>query len=191
MCLQHWRKSRVRRSPLHRLPKVRISRRIFTSGEFLRRHSLTPPPPSSIIFYLDNSGTLGLFAGLNVLAFVLVFLLVEETKRRTLEDLDLVFAVRKREFMKFQVETYLPWFFRHYLLRKDREEKEKPSLYIDFTWDAQVDGSMMRNVDTSETTHPHEGIPRESGLDDEQIGPTDIEHEPERQDSDSEDSLHR
>ncbi len=66
-----------------------------------------------------------------MIAFILVFLLVEETKRRSLEDLDLVFAVRKREFMGYQVKTYLPWFFRHYILRR---REAKPSLYIDKIW---------------------------------------------------------
>lgn len=37
---------------------------------------------------LGNTGALGLFAGLNVVAFVMIFLLVPETKQRTLEELD-------------------------------------------------------------------------------------------------------
>lgn len=37
---------------------------------------------------LGNTGALGLFAGLNVIAFVMIFLLVPETKQRTLEELD-------------------------------------------------------------------------------------------------------
>lgn len=57
---------------------------------------------------LGDGGSLGLFAGLNVIAFVLVLLLVEETKGRSLEELDLVFAVSKRRFMSFQIRKYLP-----------------------------------------------------------------------------------
>lgn len=37
---------------------------------------------------LSNTGALGLFAGLNVVAFVMIFLWVPETKQRTLEELD-------------------------------------------------------------------------------------------------------
>ncbi|KAI1410458.1 MFS general substrate transporter [Hypoxylon sp. FL1857] len=85
----------------------------------------------SIYARLHDGGSLGLFAGLNLVAFVLVFLLVEETKRRSLEDLDLIFAVRKRDFVRHQVTKYLPWFFRHYILGHD---KEKPSLYVDLIW---------------------------------------------------------
>lgn len=80
---------------------------------------------------LGDGGSLYLFAGLNVLALIMVFLLLEETKRRSLEDLDLVFAVSKRQFVKHQVVEYLPWFFRRYVLRK---HEYKPSLYIDLIW---------------------------------------------------------
>lgn len=75
---------------------------------------------------------LGLFSGLNLLALALVFLLVEETKRRSLEDLDLVFAVRKSEFIKHQLTQYLPWWFRYYVPRN--KTAEQPSLYLDLIW---------------------------------------------------------
>ncbi|KAK6956602.1 hypothetical protein Daesc_001881 [Daldinia eschscholtzii] len=80
---------------------------------------------------LHDGGSLGLFSGLNLLAFILVFLFVEETKRRSLEDLDLVFAVRKRDFVHHQVTKYLPWFFRRYFLGR---AEDKPSLYVDLIW---------------------------------------------------------
>jgi len=74
----------------------------------------------------------GMFSGFNGLALVLVFLLVEETKKRSPEDLDLVFAVSKGKFMKFQVGEYLPWFIRRYMLY--RATRQKPSLYEDMIW---------------------------------------------------------
>ncbi|KAK8046556.1 hypothetical protein PG996_014620 [Apiospora saccharicola] len=86
----------------------------------------------SIVFRLQDRGVLGLFSGLNLLAFALVFLLVEETKRRSLEDLDLVFAVRKSKFMKHQLTRYLPWWFHYYIRRK--KTAEQPSLYLDLVW---------------------------------------------------------
>ncbi|KAI2628465.1 hypothetical protein GGR54DRAFT_345421 [Hypoxylon sp. NC1633] len=102
----------------------------------------------SIYAGLHDGGSLGLFAGLDLLAFALVFLLVEETKRRSLEDLDLVFAVRKRDFVRYQLVSYLPWFFRRYILRPCRMcmclclgraaglrvDEEKPSLYVELIW---------------------------------------------------------
>ena len=92
---------------------------------------LTDGTPNSMISNLGDGGCLGLFAGLNLLAFALVFLLVEETKRRSLEDLDWIFAVPKRTFVRYQVQTYLPWFFRRYLMGK---KDDKPSLYEDKIW---------------------------------------------------------
>lgn len=93
---------------------------------------------------LGDAGSLGLFAGLNVLAFVLVFFLVEETKGRSLEDLDLVFAVSKRRFMSFQISEYLPWFIKRYIFGKDIKA---PELYHDMIW-----GPTKRD---SEASAPH------------------------------------
>ncbi|KAI0173450.1 hypothetical protein GGR52DRAFT_571961 [Hypoxylon sp. FL1284] len=81
---------------------------------------------------LRDGGSLGLFAGLDLVALALVFLLVEETKRRSLEDLDLVFAVRKRDFIRHQALRYLPWFLRTHVLR--RPGPDKPELYVDLIW---------------------------------------------------------
>ncbi|EFQ27503.1 hypothetical protein CGRA01v4_04600 [Colletotrichum graminicola] len=85
---------------------------------------------------LGDGGSLYLFAGLNMLALIMVFLLLEETKRRSLEDLDLVFAVSKRRFIGHQVSEYLPWFFKRYLLGS---KTSKPSLYIDLIWGPRDD----------------------------------------------------
>ncbi|OTA89268.1 hypothetical protein M434DRAFT_79571 [Hypoxylon sp. CO27-5] len=104
----------------------------------------------SIYAGLHDGGSLGLFAGLNFLALVLVFLFVEETKRRSLEDLDLIFAVKKRDFVRHQVTKYLPWFFRHYFLGY---RKEKPSLYVDLIWNGPrihsgMGGTTVNNIES-------------------------------------------
>ncbi|KAJ0168578.1 putative polyol transporter 2 [Colletotrichum tanaceti] len=98
----------------------------------------------SIYSGLGRSGSLYLFAGLNVVALVLVFLLLEETKRRSLEDLDLVFAVSKRTFVRHQVLQYLPWFFKRYFLGK---RKAKPSLYIDLIWGPRGERSRVEDAE--------------------------------------------
>ncbi|KEZ39179.1 hypothetical protein SAPIO_CDS9836 [Scedosporium apiospermum] len=77
-----------------------------------------------------GGGALGLFAGFNVLAFVLVYLLVEETKQRDLEDLDQIYAVSKRKFAKFQATVHLPWFFRRVFTCST---DPKPDFYDDTT----------------------------------------------------------
>ncbi|KAI0909497.1 sugar transporter-domain-containing protein [Ustulina deusta] len=91
------------------------------------------PIPFTLAIYagLHDGGTLGLFAGLNLVAFALIFLLVEETKRRSLEDLNAIFAVRKSRFTRYQVMQYLPWFFRRYILGRD---VPRPELYLDLIW---------------------------------------------------------
>jgi len=86
----------------------------------------------SLFSALGNAGTLGLFSGFNVVAFVLVFLLVPETAKLSLEDLDMIFAVSLRDFMNFQVKEYLPWFFKHYILCG--RDSGKPTLYNDQIW---------------------------------------------------------
>ncbi|KAK2049639.1 hypothetical protein LZ31DRAFT_562455 [Colletotrichum somersetense] len=96
---------------------------------------------------LGDGGSLYLFAGLNMVALVMVFLLLEETKRRSLEDLDLVFAVSKRKFIGHQVSEYLPWFFKRYFLGS---KTTKPSLYIDLIWGPRGD-ERARTGDAEDT----------------------------------------
>jgi MFS family permease len=61
------------------------------------------------------TGAFGFFAGLNMVAFVWIFLWVPETKQRTLEELDYIFAVPTRRFMSYQTGTWLPWFIQRYV----------------------------------------------------------------------------
>ncbi|KAI1339446.1 sugar transporter-domain-containing protein [Xylariaceae sp. FL0016] len=68
---------------------------------------------------LHDLGTVGafcLYAGFNVAAFVMIFFLVPETKQRTLEDLDYIFAVPNRTFAKYQINEAAPWWFKRYVL---------------------------------------------------------------------------
>ncbi|KAK4162379.1 putative polyol transporter 1 [Cladorrhinum sp. PSN259] len=70
-------------------------------------------------FLLDSLGVVGafgLYAGFNVVAFVMIFFWVPETKQRTLEELDYVFAVPTGKFAKYQLKEVLPWWFKRYVL---------------------------------------------------------------------------
>ncbi|KAJ7128898.1 hypothetical protein C8R43DRAFT_1090095 [Mycena crocata] len=60
-------------------------------------------------------GAFGFYAGLNVLAFFMIFLLLPETKQRTLEELDHVFAVPTSKHVNYQVKTYLPYFIKRWV----------------------------------------------------------------------------
>ncbi|KAH8906564.1 hypothetical protein BR93DRAFT_617137 [Coniochaeta sp. PMI_546] len=68
---------------------------------------------------LASLGVLGafcLYAGFNVVAFVMIFFFVPETKQRTLEELDYIFAVPTRVFMKYQLTKTLPYWFKRFVL---------------------------------------------------------------------------
>jgi hypothetical protein len=72
-------------------------------------------------------GAFGFYAGLNVAALIMIFLWLPETKQRSLEELDYVFAVPTRTHMKYQWGTVLPWWINRWIfMRKDRPE---PVLY--------------------------------------------------------------
>ena len=49
----------------------------------------------------------------------MIFLWVPETKQRTLEELDYIFAVPTRTHMRYQTFTVLPWWFKTYVLRRN------------------------------------------------------------------------
>lgn len=68
-----------------------------------------------ILAVFTPTGAFGFYAGLNVVAFVMIFFFVPETKQRTLEELDYVFAVPSRRFMGYQLHTWLPWFIQRYV----------------------------------------------------------------------------
>ncbi|KAJ7755722.1 hypothetical protein DFH07DRAFT_885765 [Mycena maculata] len=61
-------------------------------------------------------GAFGFYAGLNVVAFVMIFLLLPETKQRTLEELDHVFAVPTSKHISYQLNNFLPYFFKRWAL---------------------------------------------------------------------------
>ncbi|KAF5720859.1 myo-inositol transporter [Fusarium globosum] len=75
----------------------------------------------------EMAGTLGFFAGLNIVAFVLIFFFVEETKQLTLEELDTVFNNPKSRFAHYQLTKRLPFLSKRYLLWK--KDAERPLAY--------------------------------------------------------------
>lgn len=69
-----------------------------------------------ILASLGVIGAFCLYAGFNVVAFVLIFLFVPETKQRTLEELDYIFAVPTRVFVKYQLTKTLPYWIKRFVL---------------------------------------------------------------------------
>ncbi|WRT68778.1 uncharacterized protein IL334_005758 [Kwoniella shivajii] len=79
---------------------------------------------------LTPPGAFGAYAAFNVIALVLIFFFVPETKQLTLEELDTVFSVPTATFTKYQTGTVLPhWFRRWFLFRKG--EKLAPLVIAD------------------------------------------------------------
>ncbi|KAK4971238.1 hypothetical protein LTR66_011451 [Elasticomyces elasticus] len=72
-------------------------------------------------------GAIGFYAGLNIAALVLIFLFMPETKQRTLEELDYVFALSTRTHARFQMRQALPWWFKRWVLF--RKDTPNPRLY--------------------------------------------------------------
>jgi len=70
-----------------------------------------------------NTGAFGFYAGLNVLSFVLIFFLMPETKQRTLEELDYVFAVPTSRHVSYQAKTFLPYWIKRYVFFRNVELK--------------------------------------------------------------------
>lgn len=75
-------------------------------------------------------GVFFFYAGLNAVAFVLIFLFVPETKQLTLEELDQVFAVPHKTFIHYQTTKAAPYFVQRYILRRKPAPLE-PLLQLD------------------------------------------------------------
>ncbi|KAJ9635352.1 hypothetical protein H2201_008745 [Coniosporium apollinis] len=101
-----------------------------------------------ILETFGTTGTFGFYAGLNVTALIMIFFWVPETKQRTLEELDYIFAVPTRRFASYQTKEALPWWFKRWVLfRKDA--KCKPLYHFE--------GHMMAGDESNETSEEVRG----------------------------------
>lgn len=83
-------------------------------------------------------GAFGFYAGLNAVAFVMIFLWLPETKQRTLEELDYVFGVPTHKHMQYQCTKALPYFIRRWILW-DRKATLEPLYHLDHVSGAKDD----------------------------------------------------
>lgn len=79
----------------------------------------------ALLASLGQPGAFGFYAGMNFVALVLIFFLVPETKQRTLEELDYVFAVPTRTHAGYQLTKALPYFCRRWVCM-DRGARLEP-----------------------------------------------------------------
>lgn len=99
------------------------------------------------------TGSFGFYAGLNVVAFVLIFFFLPETKQLSLEELDYVFDISTRKFSWYNFTEVLPWFIRRYVfMHKDAVCRE---LYQSST---AHEAPPLRPVDSKMTTQHQENV---------------------------------
>jgi sugar porter (SP) family MFS transporter len=67
---------------------------------------------------MTPTGAFGFYAGLNLIAWGMIFCFVRETKQMTLEELDQVFSVPTKSFLSYETRVWLPYVFKRYVLRK-------------------------------------------------------------------------
>ncbi|KAK1926001.1 putative sugar transporter [Papiliotrema laurentii] len=65
---------------------------------------------------MTPTGAFGFYAGLNLVAWVMIFCFVRETKQLTLEEIDQVFSVPTSEYISYESKVWLPWFIKRYVL---------------------------------------------------------------------------
>ncbi|WWC69312.1 uncharacterized protein I206_103250 [Kwoniella pini CBS 10737] len=84
---------------------------VFINNFFAGVLSITFPRMRSV---MTNTGAFGFYAGLNLIAWFMIFCFVRETKQLTLEELDQVFSVPTAEFISYEAKVSSPWFWKRY-----------------------------------------------------------------------------
>ena len=87
---------------------------------------------------MTSTGAFGFYAGLNLIAWFMIFCFVRETKQLTLEELDQVFSVPTKQYIGYELKVWLPWFIKSKILRKDIE---RPPPIIEKVGDEVVGGA--------------------------------------------------
>ncbi|KAL3956693.1 hypothetical protein ACCO45_009539 [Purpureocillium lilacinum] len=108
--------------------EVGMSWAVATNNFWASVLSLTFP---RMLTAMSSVGAFGFYAGLNLVALVLIFLFVPETKQKTLEELDYVFAVPDRTHASYQLFTVLPWWIKRWIFFQT--DAVCPELYKDET----------------------------------------------------------
>ncbi|CAK7213648.1 hypothetical protein SEUCBS140593_001915 [Sporothrix eucalyptigena] len=93
--------------------EIGMSWAVATNNFWASVLSLTLP---RMLAVMQPVGVFGFYAGLNLVALAMIYVCVPETKQKSLEELDYVFAVPYRKFAKHQLGTVLPWWFKRWIL---------------------------------------------------------------------------
>ncbi|PVH97140.1 putative sugar transporter [Periconia macrospinosa] len=85
--------------------------------------SLTFPPMRRA---MTQVGAFGFYAGLNLIAWGMIFCFVRETKQLTLEELDQVFSVPTSQYIGYETKVWLPYFIKRHIFRNKNVVKPPP-----------------------------------------------------------------
>ncbi|PQE27877.1 hexose transporter protein [Rutstroemia sp. NJR-2017a BBW] len=110
-------------------------------------------------------GAFCFYAGLNLVAFVMIFFFVPETKQRTLEELDYIFAIPTRTFMRYQLTKTLPYWLKRYVFFNKNATLE-PLYHFDVTADFKTEDTKNtrereERVERADESSSQEGVVRE------------------------------
>lgn len=106
--------------------EIGMSWAVATNNFWASILSLTLP---RMLIAMTATGVFCFYAGLNLVALFLIFSFMPETKQKTLEELDYVFAVSHRRHMGYQYREVLPWWIKRYVRRE--KGLASPELYKD------------------------------------------------------------
>ncbi|EST05322.1 General substrate transporter [Kalmanozyma brasiliensis GHG001] len=94
---------------------------------------------------MTPTGAFGFYAGLNILALILIWFFVPETARYTLEELDAVFSVPHATFIKHQNTKVFPYWLKTTVFRKKNVDRPAPLIELD----DNLVGAGEKRVETS------------------------------------------
>jgi hypothetical protein len=102
-----------------------------------------------MLYALTPTGAIVFYAGLNVIAFCLIFLFLPETRLCTLEELDYVFGVPTKKFIAYNFRVALPWWWKRWVLF-DKSAKLEPLYRFDGVDNAPTQSDSETETRTSE-----------------------------------------
>lgn len=88
---------------------------VFINNTFAGILSLTFP---ALVNAFTQVGAFGFYAGLNLIAWGMIFCFVRETKQLTLEELDQVFSVPTKDYIAHELKVSTPYFIKTTFLRR-------------------------------------------------------------------------
>lgn len=81
---------------------------------------------------MTPTGAFGFYAGLNLVAWLLIFCFVRETKQLTLEEIDSVFAIPTKKFLHYEITQSVPYFWKRHFFRQ--QVAKPPPIFEKSEW---------------------------------------------------------